>query len=45
MFAGKHVLVTGGGGLIGRHLIKLLLEEDAQVKAVVNTRSPPPDMA
>ena len=45
MFDGEHVLVTGGGGLIGRHLIKLLLEKDAQVKAVVNTRSPPPDMA
>jgi len=34
MFAGKHVLVTGGSGMIGRYLVELLLEEEADVHVV-----------
>jgi len=31
---GKQVLVTGGTGLIGSHLVKLLLEKGARVRAI-----------
>ena len=41
MFNERRVLVTGGGGLVGRHLIKLLLESGAHVTAISHTRSPP----
>tara|TARA_B100000029_G_C17432475_1_gene908388 strand:+ start:192 stop:1145 length:954 start_codon:yes stop_codon:yes gene_type:complete len=44
MFNGKHILITGGGGLIGRHLIKLLLENNANVRAVSHTRNPPANL-
>mgnify|MGYP001224526125 FL=1 len=45
MFNGKRVLITGGSGLIGRHLIKLLLESGSQVRAVVGSRVLPSDLA
>ncbi len=32
MFKGKKVLVTGGTGLIGRHVVELLLERGAKVR-------------
>jgi len=35
------VLVTGGTGLIGSHLIELLLERGANVRTVVHSRRPP----
>jgi len=41
VFRGENVLVTGGSGLIGRHLIKLLIEKGANVSTVVGSRSIP----
>jgi GDP-L-fucose synthase len=41
MYEGKKVLVTGGTGLIGSHLVELLLERGAIVRTVVHSRSPP----
>jgi len=38
-YNGKRVLVTGGSGLIGSHLIEELLSHNAQVRAVVHNRS------
>ena len=29
MFKNKHILITGGSGMIGRQLVKLLLKEKA----------------
>ena len=31
MFKNQKVLVTGGGGMIGRSLVKFLLEKEAQI--------------
>ena len=31
MFKDKKVLVTGGAGMIGRQLVDLLIEENAQI--------------
>ena len=41
MYKGKNVLVTGGTGLIGSHLVELLLEHEANVHAVAHSRNPP----
>lgn len=41
MFKGEQVLVTGGSGLIGRHLIELLLKEGATVRTSVGSRPLP----
>lgn len=38
---GKRVLVTGGGGFIGSHLVKRLLDEGAQVHILLKTHSAP----
>ena len=35
------MLVTGGTGLIGSHLIELLLEKGANVRTIVHSRPPP----
>ncbi len=40
-YGGKRVLVTGGGGLIGPHLIEELLAQEAEVCTVVHNRDPP----
>jgi GDP-L-fucose synthase len=37
VYNGRRVLVTGGSGLIGSHLIEQLLAHGAQVRAVVHT--------
>jgi len=37
-YEGKHVLVTGGGGLVGSHLIGELLAHHAQVRTVLHSR-------
>lgn len=41
MYDGKKILVTGGTGLIGSHLIEQLLESGAIVRTVVHSRLPP----
>ena len=38
---GKRVLVTGGGGFIGSHVVKRLLDEGAQVHILFKTHSSP----
>ena len=38
MFKNKHILITGGSGMIGRQLVKLLLKEKAIIHiAELNT--------
>ena len=37
MFKDKNVLVTGGSGMIGRQLVKLLQEESANVSVADKT--------
>jgi len=40
-YKGKNVLVTGGTGLIGSHLVELLIKGGADIRAVVHTRRAP----
>lgn len=41
MYEGKNVLVTGGTGMIGSHLVDLLLKRGANVRIVVHSRHLP----
>jgi len=41
MYKGRNVLVTGGTGLIGSHLVELLLERGANIRTVAHSRRPP----
>ena len=38
-WAGRNVLVTGAGGFIGSHLVELLVEQGAQVRALLHYNS------
>ena len=40
MYESRNVLVTGGTGMIGSHLVELLLERGANVRTVVHSRRP-----
>ena len=44
-FRGKTVLVTGGTGFIGRHLVEQLLTQSAHVVVPVHERPLPPELA
>ena len=44
MFEGETVLVTGGSGLIGSHIIRLLLKRGANVRTVIHERPLPLDL-
>ena len=39
-YAGKRVLVTGGTGFVGTHIVEALLAEDARVRIAVHERPP-----
>ena len=43
-YKGKKVLVTGGTGMIGSHLVELLLEKNANVRIVAHKREIPPEL-
>ena len=44
MYSDKNILVTGGTGMIGSHLVELLLEKNANVRIVVHKREIPPEL-
>ena len=41
MYSNKNVLVTGGTGMIGSHLVELLVEKDANVRIISHDREIP----
>ena len=44
MYSDKNILVTGGTGMIGSHLVELLLEKNANVRIVAHKREIPPEL-
>ena len=44
MYSDKNILVTGGTGMIGSHLVELLLEKNANVRFVDLKREIPPEL-
>ena len=44
MYSDKNILVTGGSGMIGSHLVELLLERNANVRIVAHEREIPPEL-
>ena len=44
MYSDKNILVTGGTGMIGSHLVELLLERNANVRIVAHEREIPPEL-
>lgn len=44
MYSNKNILVTGGTGMIGSHLVELLLEKNANVRIVAHEREIPPEL-
>ena len=41
MYENKNILVTGGTGMIGSHLVELLLEKNANVRIISHERKVP----
>ena len=41
MFSNKKILVTGGTGMIGSHLVELLIEKNADVRIISHNRKIP----
>ena len=44
MFSDKKILVTGGTGMIGSHLVELLLEQNADVRITTHKRDIPDEL-
>ena len=44
MYSDKNILVTGGTGMIGSHLVELLLGKNANVRIVAHEREIPPEL-
>ena len=44
MYSDKNILVTGGTGMIGSHLVELLLEKNANVRIVAHKREIPTEL-
>ena len=44
MFSDKKILVTGGTGMIGSHLVELLLEQNADVRITTHKRDVPDEL-
>jgi len=44
MYESRRVLVTGGAGLVGSHLVELLLLREANVRTVIHSRSLPENL-
>ena len=44
MFSNKKILVTGGTGMIGSHLVELLIEKNADVRIISHNRKIPEEL-
>ena len=44
MYENKNILVTGGTGMIGSHLVELLLEKNANIRIISHERKIPNEL-
>ena len=44
MYENKNILVTGGTGMIGSHLVELLLEKNANIRIISHKRKIPNEL-
>ena len=44
MYADRNILVTGGTGMIGSHLIEQLLQKGAKIRSIVHHRDIPHEL-